>query len=132
MLNRTMFSCEGHGTHVAGIIGANPGNPFNISGVAYEASINAYRIFGCDGSVSDDIIIEALLRGYKEGNDILSLSLGGANGWTEASSAVVASRLEDKGVVLTIAQGNDGTEGPWAASSPASGSHVFSIASVDK
>ncbi|KAI0088139.1 subtilisin-like protease [Irpex rosettiformis] len=125
------MDCEGHGTHVAGIIGANPGNPFNISGVAYEASINAYRIFGCSGDVSDDIIIEALLRGYQDGNDILSLSLGGPNGWPEASSAVVASRLEDKGVVLTIAQGNDGSEGPWAASSPASGAHVFSIASVD-
>ena len=33
--------CNGHGTHVAGIIGANPANEFNVTGVAYEASINA-------------------------------------------------------------------------------------------
>ena len=29
-------------------------NPFNISGVAFDASINAYRVFGCSGSVPDD------------------------------------------------------------------------------
>ena len=37
-----------------GIIGADPGNEFNISGVAYSASISAYRIFGCKGFVTDD------------------------------------------------------------------------------
>jgi len=44
----------GHGTHVAGIIGADPNNPFNISGVAFSASLSAYRVFGCEGSVTDD------------------------------------------------------------------------------
>jgi hypothetical protein len=37
-----------------GIIGANPGNQFNISGVAYGSSLSAYRVFGCTGSVTDD------------------------------------------------------------------------------
>lgn len=44
----------GHGTHVAGIIAAQPGNKFNISGVAYGATLSAYRVFGCDGYTSDD------------------------------------------------------------------------------
>jgi len=35
-----------------GIIGANPGNEYNISGVAYDATIYAYRIFGCNGGSS--------------------------------------------------------------------------------
>ncbi|KAI0339940.1 subtilisin-like protease [Trametopsis cervina] len=124
-------TCQGHGTHVAGIIGANPGNEFGISGVAYDASISAYRIFGCTGVVGDDIIIDALLRGFSEGNDILTLSLGGPSGWSESSSAVVASRLEDKGAVVTVAQGNDGVEGSWAASSPGTGLDNFAVASVD-
>ena len=53
------------------------------------------------------VIIEALLLGEKDGNDILTLSLGGANGWTESSLAVVASRIAGKGKVVTIAAGND-------------------------
>jgi subtilisin family serine protease len=45
----------GHGTHVAGIIGADPlANPFNISGVAFSASISAYRVLGCSGGLSED------------------------------------------------------------------------------
>ncbi|KAG5637467.1 hypothetical protein DXG03_004438, partial [Asterophora parasitica] len=123
--------CAGHGTHVAGIIGANPGNPFNISGVAYGASLSAYRVFGCTGSVTDDVIIEALLRGVKEGQDILTLSLGGSDGWTESSSSVVASRIAASGTIVTIAAGNAGASGSWYTSSPGNGIDVISVASVD-
>ncbi|KAG6919367.1 hypothetical protein DXG01_006916 [Tephrocybe rancida] len=124
--------CAGHGTHVAGIIGANPGNPFNISGVAYEASLSSYRVFGCLGFVSDDVIIEALLLGAKEGQNILSLSLGGTDGWTESSSSVVASRVAATGIIVTISAGNDGASGSWYSSSPGNGINVISVSSLDK
>ena len=38
--------------------------------------------------------------------DILTLSLGGADGWTEGTASVVASRIAETGVVVTIAAGN--------------------------
>ncbi|KAI0779500.1 subtilisin-like protease [Fomes fomentarius] len=123
--------CNGHGTHVAGIIGADPGNAFNISGVAYEASINAYRVFGCDGFVADDIIIDALLQGVRDGNHILTLSLGGPDGWTESSSSVVSSRIAESGRIVTIAAGNEGAVGSWYSSSPGNGINVISVASLD-
>jgi hypothetical protein len=53
------------------------------------------------------VIIDGLLRGFQDGQDIFTLSLGGADGWTESSSAVVASRLVDQGKVVTISAGND-------------------------
>ena len=37
-----------------GIIGADPKNIWNISGVAYDAQLYAYRVFGCAGSTTDD------------------------------------------------------------------------------
>ncbi|KAH9892693.1 subtilisin-like protease [Cubamyces lactineus] len=123
--------CNGHGTHVAGIIGANPDNPFNISGVAFKASINAYRIFGCTGDVGDDIIIEALLRGVSDGNHILTMSLGGADGWTESSSSVVSSRIAATGKIVTIAAGNDGAKGSWYTSGPGNAINAISVASLD-
>ncbi|CAA7260648.1 unnamed protein product [Cyclocybe aegerita] len=124
-------TCAGHGTHVAGIIGADPGNPFNISGVAYKASICAYRVFGCRGFVTDDVLVDALLRGVSEGQDILTLSLGGAEGWTEGTATVVASRIAAQGKIVTIAAGNDGASGSWYASSPGTAINAISVASLD-
>ncbi|CEL53477.1 Minor extracellular protease vpr OS=Bacillus subtilis (strain 168) GN=vpr PE=1 SV=1 [Rhizoctonia solani AG-1 IB] len=129
--NDPLDQCNGHGTHVAGIIGADPVNPYNISGVAYESSINAYRVFGCDGSVPDDILIDSLLRAYKDGNDVITLSLGGADGWTEAVSGVVASKIADAGRIVTIAAGNDGQYGSWYTSGPGTGLSVISVGSID-
>ncbi|CAE7119808.1 unnamed protein product [Rhizoctonia solani] len=123
--------CYGHGTHVAGIIGANPDNIWNISGVAYESEINAYRVFGCTGEVLDDVLIDALCRAYKDGNDVIMLSLGGAGGWAQSVSGVVASRIAKKGRVVTFASGNDGRFGPWNAGTPGTALDVISVASVD-
>ncbi|KAH8107723.1 subtilisin-like protease [Cristinia sonorae] len=123
--------CNGHGTHVAGIIGADPVNPFNISGVAFQASLTSYRIFGCGGSTTDDVIIEALLRGVSEGQDILTMSLGGSDGWTESSASVVSSRISDTGKIVTIAAGNDGSKGAFYTSSPGNAISAISVASLD-
>jgi subtilisin family serine protease len=126
------LDCNGHGTHVAGIIGANPGNPFNIQGVAYGASLAAYRVFGCTGYTTDDIIIRAMIMAFEDHADILTLSLGGVDGWTESSVAVVASRIAHSGKVVTIAAGNDGAYGSWYSSSPGNGINAISVASVNK
>ncbi|CAE7233221.1 unnamed protein product [Rhizoctonia solani] len=123
--------CDGHGTHVAGIIGANPNNPHNIRGVAYQSKINAYRVFGCGESTSDDIIISALIRADEDGNDIITLSVNNVRGWTEGTSAVLASRIADKGKVVIVSAGNDGESGAWYASAMGSGRSVISIGSVD-
>lgn len=53
------------------------------------------------------VIVEALLRGVSDGMDILTMSLGGAAGWTEGTSTVVSSRISAQGKIVTIAAGND-------------------------
>ncbi|KAJ6498971.1 pyrolysin [Mycena sanguinolenta] len=123
--------CNGHGTHVAGIIGANPGNEFNISGVAYDATIFSYRIFGCTGEVTDDVIVDALLMGVSDGMDILTMSLGGADGWTEGTASVVSSRIAASGKIVTIAAGNDGASGAWFTSGSGNAINAISVASSD-
>ncbi|KAK7053264.1 hypothetical protein VNI00_003890 [Paramarasmius palmivorus] len=142
--------CYGHGTHVTGIIAADPSNPFNISGVAYSASISVYRIFGCTGDVTDDIIVDALLRGVEDGQDILTLSIGGVDSWTEGTASVrpthsrclnriepefttqvVASRIAESGKVVTVAAGNDGASGSWYSSGPGNAISAISVGSVD-
>lgn len=73
--------CNEHGTHVAGIVAAGT-NPYNFTGVAPDATLGAYRVFGCSGSSGDDVLIDAFTRAYEDGADIITASIGGANGWT--------------------------------------------------
>jgi hypothetical protein len=90
-----------------------------------------YRIFGCKGSSSSDVIIDAMARAFTDGVQIISMSLGGLNGWDEDPEAIVASRLADRGVFMSIAAGNDGSDGLFASSSPAAGPDAVAVASVD-
>ena len=102
-----------------------------MSGVAYEATIGAYRVFGCEGSVTDDVLVEAIIRAFTDGNDVITMSLGGTAGWTEAVSAVVSSRVAKAGRIVTIAAGNEGQFGAFFAAAPASGIDVIAVGSVD-
>ena len=126
--------CSGHGTHVAGIIAADARNasasqPF--IGVAPGISIRAYRVFGCQGSAASEVIVAAMVQAFTDGVNIISLSLGETGGWSETGEDVIASRISAMGVFMSIAAGNDGSQGLFDASSPASGNGVTSVASVD-
>ncbi|KAJ1664596.1 hypothetical protein EV178_003924, partial [Coemansia sp. RSA 1646] len=129
--NPTPMDCDGHGTHVSGIIAAQ--GP-KVRGVAPGATFGMYRVFSCpiDGNVysSDDIILEGIEAAYKDGHAIISLSLGGGS-WPEDPLAVACSRLVDKGVIVVAANGNDGSSGLFTAGSPAVGKGVISVGSVD-
>ncbi|KAF9258179.1 subtilisin-like protein [Marasmius fiardii PR-910] len=127
------MDCYGHGTHVAGIIGANPGTtPFNLKGVAYEAELMVYRVGGCVESIDEDATVAALLRADEDGNDVINLSVGGPGGWSAGRTwSIVAERIARKGRVLTISAGNEGENGGWYASSPAATDSVIAVGSVD-
>ncbi|KAF6809665.1 serine endopeptidase [Colletotrichum musicola] len=119
---------QGHGTHVAGIIA---GNSSILTGVAPEATLYAYKVFGTVDGTDEDTLIEAFLAAYADGADIITSSVGGLSGFADNAWALVASRLVDEGVLVTISAGNDGQAGPYAASSGSSGEHVVAVASIE-
>jgi subtilisin family serine protease len=125
--------CGGHGTHVAGIVGANGGG---IKGVAPGVSFGAYRVFGCAGSSSSDVIVEALERAYADGMQVINQSLGAARQWPQYPTAQASSRLVNKGVVMVASIGNNGPLGSspdalFAAGAPGTGKNVIGVASFD-
>ncbi|KAH6897589.1 pyrolysin [Coprinopsis sp. MPI-PUGE-AT-0042] len=123
--------CNGHGSHVAGIIGASGPNQWNVTGVAPDATFYSYRVFGCLGFVTDAIIVQALLRAVKDGVDVINISIGGRDGWTRATGSVVASRIAATGKVIAIAAGNEGLSGAFYSSGPANAIDAISVASVE-
>ncbi|KAL8291215.1 hypothetical protein RB597_005467 [Gaeumannomyces tritici] len=118
----------GHGTHVSGIIAGK--NEF-FAGVAPEAEIISFKVFGAVEATDEDTLVEATLMAYEAGADIITASIGRASGFADGAWATVASRIVGRGVVVTIAAGNDGDEGPMYASSGSSGRDVLAVAAVD-
>jgi subtilisin family serine protease len=100
--------CDGHGSHVAGIVGGNGGG---IKGVAPGVTLGAYRVFGCDGSSSSDVIVAALERAYADGMQVINQSLGSGRQWPQYPTAQASSRLASKGVVMVASIGNNGPGG---------------------
>ncbi|RUS33060.1 peptidase S8/S53 domain-containing protein [Jimgerdemannia flammicorona] len=147
--------CIGHGTHVAGIIIGNdtskvhnlnifyhvtnlvqsvtyPNFTKGFIGVAPQATLGVWRIFGCNSSTTtNDIIIKAMEMAHEAGMDIINLSLGEIGGWEENPVSIMADRLVGLGRSLVIAEGNDGSAGILLAAAPATGRRVIAAASFD-
>lgn len=120
--------CQGHGTHVSGIVGADG----IVTGVAPGVTFGAYRVFGCDGSTSSDIMIAAMEMALADGMQVLNMSIGSAFwSWPQYPTAAAATRLVNMGVTVVASIGNEGDLGTFAAGAPGVGKKVIGVASVD-
>ncbi len=124
--------CNGHGTHVSGIIGANGAGAAAAKGVAPGVTFGAYRVFGCGGSVTDDVMIAAMEAALADGMDILNMSIGDAfNNWPGSPTAAASDALVDAGMVVVASIGNSGGDGVYSAGAPGVGDKVIGVASYD-
>ncbi len=125
--------CNGHGTHVSGIVGANG----EVVGVAPDVQFGAYRVFGCAGSTTADIMLAAMERAYADGMQVLNMSIGSRAQWPQYPTAAASSRLVKRGMVVVASIGNNGpgggtaADGPYAAGAPGVGENVIGVASYD-
>ena len=118
------------GTHVAGIIMAQE-NELGFTGVATGVDLGMYKVSGCPGFTTSEILMGAFMKAYEDGNDIISCSAGDDSGWASDVAAEAASRIVEAGVPVVVAAGNSGGLGLWQTASPASGRGVVAIGSVD-
>lgn len=116
---------EYHGTHVAGIIGAEMDNYTGISGVSPNAHIMPVRIV--DTSVSSENIADGIEYAVKNNADVINMSFGG-EGYSETEENAVNYAVE-KGVILVSSAGNEGENITYY---PAAYDNVISVGAVDK
>lgn len=76
------MDCNGHGTHVAGIIAgsagfAADGSPlssdpaaFRYQGVAPGVTLGAYKVFGCSGGTTTELVIAAMDQAVQDGMQV--------------------------------------------------------------
>ncbi|MGO4263752.1 S8 family serine peptidase [Lysobacter sp. TAB13] len=133
----------GHGTHVAGIVGALTNNGTGVAGVAYGAKILPIRVLGKQKAGTESDIFDAIV--WASGGSVagvpananpakvINLSLGAplkalcndSPGWVSAINAAVAN-----GAVVVAAGGNNNED--VATVTPAGCNNVISVAASNK
>ena len=116
---------HGHGTRVAGIIGAASNNGKGIAGVAWQNPIMPVKVMGSDGSGSHSGIANGIVYATNNGAKVINMSLGGASSSTTLKNAV--DYAYSNGVVLVAAAGNSNTSVFY----PAAYTNVIAVAAVD-
>lgn len=122
---------QGHGTHVAGIIGALD-NSFGVKGVAYESELYAVKAFNQDGEAYLSDLIEGINWSISNDMDIINLSAG-----TQTDSPTfhtVIDKAYESGLLLVAAAGNDGAPDGLddTVDFPAQYSTVIGVGAVDR
>ncbi len=95
-----------HGTHVAGIIGANRKNTIGIRGIADNVKIMSVRAVP-NGDERDKDIANAILYAVDNGAQIINMSFGKKFSPQKEAVDKAVKYAESKGVLLIHAAGND-------------------------
>ncbi len=111
--NSVTANGNGHGTHVAGTIAAPDGDGDTVTGVAPESQLMIMKVFsdipGNSDSSTEDILA-ALEDALILGADVINMSLGSANGFTEEGEESVTNvynHIVAAGITMAVAAGNN-------------------------
>jgi serine protease len=126
---------NGHGTHVAGTIGALTNNGIGVAGVMWDVEILPVKVLAANGEgsvfdVANGILYAAGLLDYPVNPypaDVINLSLGGsAPDWL--TEEAVRRVIEDGSSIIVAAAGNKGTGSVYY---PAAYDGVIAVGAVD-
>jgi subtilisin family serine protease len=98
-----------HGTHVAGIVGAERGNGIGIEGIAPAVRIMAIRAVP-DGDERDKDVANAIRYAVDNGAHVINMSFGKAYSPQKRVVDEAVRYAEQKGVLLVHAAGNEGAD----------------------
>lgn len=107
--NDVIASDPMHGTHVAGIIGADRKNDIGIKGVANNVQIMAIRILA-DGDERDKDVANAIIYAVDNGASVINMSFGKGHAWDKKAVDKAVRYAEKNDVLLVHAAGNDGKD----------------------
>jgi len=117
---------NGHGTAVAGLIGAATNNGIGMAAVSWNSSILPVKALGADGSGSYSAISNAIIWAADNGASIINLSLGGTSASTTLQNAV--NYAWSRNCVIIAAAGNSGNNIPQY---PAACTNVVAVSATD-
>ena len=121
---------NGHGTHVAGIIGAK-NNTIGVLGVASGASLVALKVLDKDGEGNLSYIIQALayINTNADFGDVVNMSVGG-----ESGSDILDHQVRNtaaRGIYFSIAAGNENKLANLSSPARVNALNVYTVSAVD-
>jgi subtilisin family serine protease len=122
---------NGHGTHVAGTIGAVGDNGIGVTGVNWKVSLMAVKILNGDGEGDIAGIVAGIDWAVAHGARVINASWGGGGASRIMQDSI--SRAADEGVLFVAAAGNDGEDNDRVSSFPANYAlpNIISVAASD-
>ncbi|KAI8619451.1 peptidase S8/S53 domain-containing protein [Chytriomyces sp. MP71] len=126
------MDCNGHGTHVAGIIMAKATNTSLVQavGIAPDVTFGAYKAFGCEDDTNSALIIAAMDRAYKDNCTLVNLSVGVSDS-AYSPESLASDLLAAYGMIVVAAAGNNGDSGAYRIASPGIAAGVTAVGSVE-
>ncbi|MBC7949595.1 MAG: S8 family serine peptidase [Chitinophagaceae bacterium] len=121
---------NGHGTHVAGIIGAK-NNTIGILGVASGATLVSLKVLNEEGEGTLSAIIQALayVNANAKAGDVVNMSLG-----EEVASPTLDQHVQNtaaRGIYIAMAAGNDSKAARDFSPGRANGANLYTVSAVD-
>lgn len=121
---------NGHGTHVAGVIGAK-NNKVGTLGVASGAKIVALKVLDTDGNGILSAVLDALayVKKNAKAGEVVNISLG-----VEEMSDILDNEvkaLAAAGVYVAIAAGNEGEQADKYSPGRSNGANIYTVSAVD-
>ena len=116
---------NGHGTHVAGTIGAVGNNGVGVSGVAWSVRLMPLKFMDSQGSGSLSDAIEGINYARNMGAKIINASWGGG-GFSSALQQAI-TRFQNAGGIFVAAAGNESSNNVTTPAFPANYSGVISV-----
>lgn len=114
--------CNGHGTHVAGVVGGA------TYGVAKGVTLHPVRVMNCAGIGSSSGVLAALdwIAATGEAHSVVNMSLGGGE---SAVLKLAVQNLVAKGFTVVVAAGNDNVDA--CTTSPADSAQAITVGATD-
>lgn len=116
----------GHGTHVAGLIGAVANNAAGIAGVAPKVKLDARKVLDYRGIGNFSNVAQAIRDAADSGAEIINMSLQASAPSTLMEAAV--EYADNQGALLIAASGNSGSSN--SISWPAAYDEVMAVAAT--
>ena len=122
---------QGHGTHVAGIIGARGNNDRGVAGLCWSLKIVAVRVLNADGYGTWSSGIAGIEYAIKSGAKVINASFGGSTGSDISRQAI--QKAKSKGVLIVASAGNSGKNADKKPTFPAAypDSNILSVAATN-